>query len=273
MKRGWFKSGRFFFGKRGQVTVFIIAAILIVGLAVMIYFLRPGITSTTEFEEKNPSGFIQTCMEDEINNAVNLVSLQGGSINPEGFILYQDNKIEYLCYTIEYYKKCVVQQPLLKSHIESEIKKKIESSVTSCFEKLVASYDSAGYKTTLEKSNSDPTRVELLPKRIVSTFNYTLTASKTDTKKYNSFSVVLNNNLYELASIANSIIDSESSFGDADPGFYMSIYPDLKVEKFNQDDGSTIYIVTDRNKGNSFQLASRSVVWPPGYGISGVSTN
>ena len=58
----------------------------------------------------------------------------------------------------------------------------------------------------------------------------------------------MNNNLYELVSIANSIIDSESNLGDANERFYMDIYPDLKVEKFNQVDGSTIYIVTDRNR-------------------------
>ena len=258
---------------KGQVTVFIIAAILIVGLAMVVYFLRPGITSTTEFDEKNPTGFIQTCMEEEITNAVSLVSLQGGSTNPEHFILSESNKIEYLCYMTEDCRPCVVQRALLKQHIESEIKEEIESSVASCFEKLVASYESGGYTTNLEHG-PNATKVELLPKRVVTSFNYTLTATKANTKRYDSFNVVLNNNLYELVSIANSIIDSESNLGDADPGFYMSLYPDLKVEKFNQNDGSTIYIVTDRNReGNSFQFASRSVALPAGYACNNVATN
>ena len=116
-------------------------------------------------------------------------------------------------------------------------------------------------------------RVELLPKRVVARFNYTLTTTKTDTERYDSFNVVLNNGLYELVSIANSIIDWESEFGDAETTLYMSYYPDLKVEKLNQVDGSTIYILTDRNTGNKFQFASRSVAWPPGYGIDEVATN
>src|SRR3989338_5247015 len=98
------KGGISFSNKSGQVTVFIIVAILIVALAAMIYFFMPGTSVGTEFNEKNPNRFIQTCIEDEIERAVELVSLQGGSINPEHFFLYQSNKIEYLCYTTEYYR-------------------------------------------------------------------------------------------------------------------------------------------------------------------------
>ncbi len=268
MKRGGISVGN----KRGQVTVFIIAGIVIVGLALLIYFLKPGITSTTQFDEKNPNGFIQTCMEKEIEDAVNTLSLQGGSISPESTILYQGEKVEYLCYTTEDCKTCVVQQPMLEQHIEAEIKKRVEGSVSNCFQKLVASYDNLGYKPNLEGGGPDATKVELLPKRIVTSFNYTLTTTKGDTKRYDSFSVVLNNNIYELGSISNSIIDSESETGDASSSFYMSLYPDLKVEKFNQDDGSTVYVLTDRNTQDKFQFASRSLALPGGYACN-VATN
>ena len=44
----------------------------------------------------------------------------------------------------------------------------------------------------------------------------------------------------------------------------MNYYHDLKVEKNKQTDGSTIYILTERDTENKFQFASRSVAWPPG---------
>ena len=50
----------------------------------------------------------------------------------------------------------------------------------------------------------------------------------------------------------------------------MNYYHDLNVEKKKQSDGSTIYILTDRNNENKFQFASRSVAWPPGYGAGGI---
>lgn len=266
MKRG----GSFVLNKRGQVTVFIIAAILIIGLAVLIYFFRPGISSTTDFDEGNPTRFLQTCVEDEIESAVETVSLQGGSMNPEFFILYQSNKVEYLCYTNEDYKTCVVQQPMLKRHIETEVENEIKDDIANCFNELKTNYEERAYDVTMQ---TGAVSVELLPKRVVVSANYSLTATKTDTERHGPFNVILNNNLYELVSIANSIIDFESEYGDADPGFYMSIYPDLKVEKLNQQDGSTIYVITDRNMGNKFQFASRSVAWPPGLGVGGVATN
>jgi hypothetical protein len=45
----------------------------------------------------------------------------------------------------------------------------------------------------------------------------------------------------------------------------MSWYPNLKIEKKLQLDGTTIYIITDRDTEEVFQFASRSVVLPPGY--------
>jgi len=248
--------------KRGQVTIFIIIAIVIVALAVLFYFLLPQIETTTGFDEQNPGAFIQTCIEDKINDAVETVSLQGGSINPEHYFTYNNVKIEYLCYTNENYKTCVVQQPLLKQHIESEIKDEIQPDVVNCFNVLKDSYERRNYNVQMEPG---VTTVELLPKRVVTNFNYIVTVSKGETKRYDSFNVILNNNLYEFVVIANSIIEWETSLGKADPRTYMTYYPDLKVELNLRDDGTRIYVLTDRNTGNKFQFASRSLVFPPGF--------
>jgi len=257
------------FKKRGgQVTIFIIIAIIIIGLAVSLYFLIPGIRTGTVFDATNPAGFIQTCLEDEIKNTVETVSLQGGSIEPEHYFLYQNNTIEYLCYTAEYYETCSVQRPLLKQHIESEIRNETAKEVKTCFDNLLKNYKSEGYTASLETGK---TTVELLPQRVVMRFeDYVLTTSKGETARYDSFGAILNNNLYELTSIANSIIDWETNYGDAETTLYMTYYKDLKVEKKKQQDGTTIYILTDRNNENKFQFASRSVVFPPGYGGAGI---
>ena len=162
---------------------------------------------------------------------------------------------------------CVMQQPMLKEHIETEIKNEIKEEVEICFDELKKSYEKQGYDVNLKKPE---TSVELLPKRIVVSFGNSLTLTKGDTKNYNSFRVVVNNNLYELVSIVNSILNWEARYGDAETTIYMNYYHDLKVEKKKQSDGSTIYILTDRNTLNKFQFASRSVAWPPGYGTSSV---
>ena len=75
----------------------------------------------------------------------------------------------------------------------------------------------------------------------------------------------MNNNIYELTSIAESILNWEAQYGDVETMTYMSFYKDLKVEKYKQTDGSKIYILTNRNTGDKFQFATRSYAFPAGY--------
>ena len=248
--------------KRGQATIFVILAIIIVALAAFIYTVYPQIKNTTKFDAKNPSAFLQSCIGENLQNIIKNISLQGGSLHPEHYYLYNNEKIEYLCYTNEYYRTCVIQQPMLIQHIESEINESIKNRTKYCFNELESKYKKLGYGYKLRAGRMD---TELLPEKIILKLNYPLTLTKgSDTTQYNQFNVILNNNLYELASIANSIIDWESKYGDAETTTYMNYYHNLKVEKLNQMDGSTIYILTNRDNGNKFEFASRSVAWPPG---------
>jgi len=250
--------------KNGQLTIFIIAAIVIIALAEIIYFLFPGaIVNLGIISVGTPEAFMQTCIEDQLKNTINMVSVQGSSLEPENFVLYQDDKIEYLCYNENNYLPCVMQQPLLKQHIESGIKSGIKNQEDVCFEDLKKSFERKGYQVSLERGD---TTIELLPKKILVTFENDLTLTKENSERIEKINVVLNNNLYELTSIADSILNWEARYGDAETTIYMSYYRDLKVEKLKQSGGETIYILTNRNTGEKFQFASRSVAFPAGYG-------
>jgi len=256
--------------KKAQVTIFIIIAIVIIGAALLFYFLIPKAETEAVFDETNPQAYIQTCIEDKIKDTVETLSLQGGSIEPLPYFSYYDNEIkksysvEYLCYTSECYVPCKIQRPFLVEHIESEIENEIEDDMKTCFDALVDFYERRNYDANLEGSGD--TNVELLARRIRTSTDYTLTVSKgSGIDRYERFSVLINNNLYELANIANDIIDWEAEYGEFDTTYYTGLYSNIKFEKHNQQDGSTIYILTNRNQGNKFQFASRSRVIGPGY--------
>ncbi|MCA9487987.1 MAG: hypothetical protein KC516_03430 [Nanoarchaeota archaeon] len=254
------------FNKRGQVTIFIIIALVIVVIGILIYLFWPKLNISSEFDAKNPELFIKSCVKDDLEDAVNLVSAQGGSIEPDFYYLYEDERLEYLCYTPEYSTVCAIQQPFLRSHIEEELTSYIEPYVSDCFDNLVEKYKDKGYSVQLEKGDVNTT---LLPERIQSVFQgYKLTAKKGNNAEiHQSFSVVLNNNLYQLAnSISTNIIEWEAIFGDADNLGYMIINTQegLKVYKLKQTDGTTVYKLEDKS-GSKFQFASRSLVAPPGY--------
>jgi hypothetical protein len=254
---------------KGQVTLFIILGIIIIVLGVLIYLFYPGIFSGAGGEDVNPNLFMQSCVEEEFENAVVDLSNKGGSFNPRHYIMYEDETIEYLCYTSEYYKTCVMQQPMLKKHVEEEIENELKNTVEQCFKDLEDSYDSKGYEVSLKQGGYS---VELLPGKVQMNLNSSLTLSKDSSKRYESLRVYLDNNIYELVNIANSILNWEARYGDAETTTYMNYYKDVKVEKKKQSDGSTVYILTDRNTGYKFQFAVRSIAWPGGYGDNILNT-
>ena len=47
----------------------------------------------------------------------------------------------------------------------------------------------------------------------------------------------------------------------------MVFYPEFIIDKLKQGDGTTVYIITDKETETKFQFASRSFAWPPGYGM------
>ena len=74
--------------KRGQVTIFIIIALIIILFAVLIYLFYPTISTTLGYGSKSPSEEIQDCIEPSIAKAVKEISSNGGSINPEFYYEY-----------------------------------------------------------------------------------------------------------------------------------------------------------------------------------------
>lgn len=224
----------------------------------------PQLQITLGIGTQNPTEFIQICIEEEMEENINEISVQGGSLNPEHYFLYRGNKIEYLCYTEKDYETCVMQQPFLMQHIENELKESIDDLSKECFQKLRESYEGQGYNTKLNLGEVD---VRVLPDKVVANFNHTLTLTKEDSERYQDFRIVLNNNLYELVNIATSISNFEATYGDSETTLYMNFYHNLKVEKKKQSEGTTVYILTNRDTEEKFQFASRSVAWPSGYGF------
>lgn len=242
--------------KKGQLTIFIIIAVIAVAI-IALFFAFPKLKTSIGIEKlESPESFIQTCLEDTIKENVDIISKQGGSLEPLPNILYQDEKIQYLCYNPQKYQACVVQIPFLEKHIEDEIKNSIEEDVNFCFNSLKQNYDDRGYSNNLKKGEI---MVELLPKKIVTTMNYEFTFSREGaSQKISSFRVVLNNNLYELVSIAQSIMDWEIFIGDSFEQDYMEFYTWLKIEKDRPGEDTTLYTLTDRNTRDKFRFAAQS---------------
>lgn len=249
--------------KKGQVTIFIIVAVVIIALVALFYAFYPQIKSVVSPGSTTPQSFLQGCFEEDMSDTLNKISLQGGALNPEFYYDYIGQKLSYLCYTNEYYKLCTVQEPMLKGEIEKELETNLASAANQCFDKLKQNYERLGYHVTLDAKTG---KASILQQKVMMSFNSTLTLDKDgDTKRYSSFDVMINSNIYEFAEIATSIISFETTYGNSETTLYMDNYRELKVEKLTEDDGTKVYILTNRNTDEKFQFAIRSMAWKPGY--------
>lgn len=249
------KRGR----RKAQVTIFIILAIVIVAVIIFIFYprIKTAITPTT------PSTQVEDCINSKLGNFVQELASVGGNLEPVNFYMYKDKKIDYLCYTNEYYKTCVMQQPFIKQEFESEISNFISGKAKACVQELASSYESKGYSVSMKTGDVS---VEIVPKNMKISVNMPITLTKGTSQTFDKFVITKPGNMYEVLIISQTILNYEAAYGDSTPEDFMLLYPNLRIQKLKQDDGSKIYIVEDRDTKDSFTFATRSLSWPEGYG-------
>jgi hypothetical protein len=245
---------------KAQVTVFIIIALIILVVLILL-FLRRGELFVVS-SEANPLTQIKNCMSDSAEEAIGKLSVQGGSINPENYFMWNGTKIQYLCYASEYNTLCSMQKPMLKADIQKEIQNYVNERIDGCLSAVKDSLSRKGYSVTYKKPAIN---VELvLNNVIVNADEINLVISKSSTETYNSVRADIISKLYEFTMIASSIANLEAHYGDSETLNYMINYPSLKVEKKKQMDGTKIYVLTDRNANEKFIFASRSMALASG---------
>lgn len=253
-------GGKLAKSKGGQITVFIIIAIAIV--AVLLVFLVPDFKGI--FVKAEPDMEIKNCAKDAVQEALEIILPRGGSAEPKLYYNYNNEPVEYTCYTNEYYKQCVMQKPLLKQSIESEIEKYAQPKIKLCVNNMIKNLEGSGFD--VKKAGSEAVDVQIIPGYIKASVDLEIATEKGGEKRvYDKFIAGFESEIYDIIMIAYSISEWETRYGDSSPDAYMAFYPSLKVEKQKQPDSTTIYIITNRDTKEVFQFASRSLAWPPGY--------
>ena len=243
--------------KRGQVTIFIILAIIIVaGILSFFYWKSPE-----TFTSKGARLGFEGCVQDALEDSISRLEKTSGFIDPPFFYRYNDQKLQYLCYSGEYYKTCTVQVPFPEKYFEDQLKIDLRDEVDQCYSESVEDLKSQGYdvkegvvtyEVTLEQGEA---RMKIQAPTTVGT------------QSFARFNVGVKTPIYEMLMIATSILQYESTLGDSDTDALYQLYPDYIITKEKMGDGTTVYIIESKLYGNKYQFASRSLAWPPGYDI------
>ncbi len=250
--------------KRAQVTIFIIIAILIVAMVALFFMLRGGMNKEgpSVSETINPESFLKTCMEEAVEETIEILSYQGGYMENDLNVRYQfegeaPQDISYLCYTSAYNSYCVVQQPSIINHMERGFEKdegELADELDYCFDTLVKSYQDIGYAVDSDYNNFT---ADLIEDKLILNINAKLTLTKTEqTQRYDGFEMKFPTKLYNLGKIVNDIIEAEANVGGFDETVYA--FTEYKVaQEPTVPSPDKIYTIEHRKTKEKFRIAIR----------------
>jgi len=241
--------------KKGQVTIFILIALLLVS-AVIVYFIWVSPTSSVGRTER--PGF-EGCVADALGQEIQELGKKGGYVTPGFSYMYRGEKIPYLCFTNEYYRTCVVQEPFLKQRFEKSLQETIKPSLDTCYQNSLNELSGQGYDVKAGALNYSVV-LDLGKARVD-----IAAPTSVGTRKLSRFKAELDSPMYEMVMIATSIIQSEAKYGDASTDPYRLLYPDYIVDKLKQGEGTTLYVIESKIYGDTLQFASKSLPWPAGF--------
>ncbi len=243
--------------KRGQVTIFILVGIVIVS-ALSVFFLwgKP-----TYFSEGTGVKGFEGCVEDGLEEGIEILERNGGFVNPVFSYAYQGEDFVYLCYTKEFYETCTVQVPFLKNNFDKELEGFMRAKVDDCYGASLNELKDQGYDVIAGEVDYD---VEIEPGVVKMLIDAPTSVGE---RKFTRFNVEIASPVYEMVMLATSILQFETEYGDSDVSAFSLLYPNYYVDKIKRGEGTTVYILEHKVMGNKFQFASRSLAWPAGYSL------
>ena len=257
--------------KKAQLTLFVIIAIFIVAI-ILFYFLviRNKSIVSPEVSFTQPEEYIKKCVRDAASNATGLLYDTGGYLNPKNYILYDNKKVVYLCYTRTYYESCTVQEPLYIQHLQDEIDSYTTPRVKACFQYLKQEYEKRGYEVTVDDNPEviitlKPNKVDIEVKMDIN--NELVIKKGEEVKRYENFKTSFNAPIYNLANIAIEIFSQEAKYCHFSTLGFSLFYPDIEIAVNTVGIGiqkGKVYTIIDRYTGKKLYFAIRSCEIPPG---------
>ncbi len=213
--------------KRGQATIIIFLALILVIIIGLIFFIKSKVyVGGTDIEnlqrELDPIiRHIEKCLYESTQETAVLLGEQGGYLEPKEntYKLYNDKKISYLCYNKPGTPQCS-NRYLRLSDVKEQLKQAITQKINKCVQ--IDSFEKAGY--TITASTNKNINLNIGSDSIITTLNYPIKIKKgTAETQIEVFSKAVPLPLGRLFSAATDIINAESIIGKFDPLIYSLI--------------------------------------------------
>jgi hypothetical protein len=263
MKRGIRK----YCDKRGQITIFVIVALMIIaGIVIIFFYYKNSSFGISSLEDIN--SYIERCVGDSLKKAED--EFISGNLYPnmtDNYILYKDSegktkKAKYLCKASQFYNPCINQEPMLAEYVRREIEKKTSNDAEKCFNEINVILRKKGYSITEENLDF---KIEFTKKTIIANMNKKLIVKKgEETRIFENFRAEIQSPLYSLIDTARNIINFESTLCEFNMINWMKYNSDVSIKKFVASDQTKIYAVEDKTSRKSISFAVKTCVLPAG---------
>ena len=247
--------------KKGQVTIFIVIA-LIIAVGIALFFAVRKAPSTTAADVEDPQAYIESCAQDAMKEVNDILLKQGGDLEVKGGIDYKGTMIPYLCYTSDWYNPCINQRPMLTEHIKQQINDYVETRVENCFQVVKKGLEG---RYNIEMGEMD-FRTELYPRQIAIEINrdFKMTRGE-ETRTFNTFKTGLNSPIYNLAETAMEIANQQSYHCSFSEQGFMTFYRQYDIRKYWMENETRIYVIKEIPSNEDFIFATRSCAMPIGF--------
>ena len=249
---------------RGQIAVFVIAAVIIVAMIVLVLIARGG-PSFTIPESFSPEQYVSACVREAVSEETDIMIKQGGFVEPRDYMLRGTTRIAYLCKNINYYEPCINQYPRYVEAVRAELERQVKSRVSECLTTLDAELERRQYM--VNRVLEPKIRVELEPDSIVVESSVMMTLSKGDkTEKFDKLTTRVREPLYNLATVASEIVRQEAEFCYFSNDGFSLIYPEFDIRRELLQEGTKLYTIKHVSSDMSLVIAVRGCVIPQGVG-------
>jgi hypothetical protein len=249
------------------LTVFVIIAIAFIAMIIfLVFFMQErGTEEKGPSYETNPASAIQTCAKNSANSGQEKIIPTGGFLNPQNYAVYNDTKVEWMCYVSGEDELCTNLHPLLIHEMEKELENIIKPEVEGCFSQMRTVYQKYDYKE--EPLNLS---VEIIDGKIRIKINKKISYTQAGiTTTLDNFDTAVFSPLYDFAVLTQQIISEEVECDcgeetcNADPVRIARFNPDYTASKFVSGGNEEMYSITEEDTGKTFHIAIRNCVRLP----------
>ena len=235
--------------KRGQVTIFIILAILIVASVVLFFVFRDnlGIEETKDIQSSLVVNFVEGCMDETLNNSIYAVAANGGY---SGYSYLSRQSTES---GVRYYFFRESNYMPSKSLVEKQIEEYFKRKFFICINDFS---DFNGYSV---EEGLLKVSVRIKEEKVVLEADYPLTIVQGKNKvRVRDFKSEIPSRLNIIYSSVKYFIDNHKNRKSLCLGcLKMAIENDIYIDMESSYDGTVVFIFRD----NSPELNSKPIEW------------